>query len=290
MRSFLNIGPYPRGVPADLNKYVIELALRGRFGRPFRYFDAIGSTNTEALEWSREGAPHGALVVSDHQLRGRGRRGRGWFSEPGIALQLSLVLRPVLPLDVFGLIPTALGLACAEALEEATGLEILLKWPNDLTVGGRKLGGILVENRVVGHLVDVAVAGIGINVRPPAEGLPPALAAGATSIARELEVSGRDRDIDRSELLAGLLEAIETLYPLVETGRGAQTILQRASARSDVIGREVTVRRSDGSTVEGVATRLLPSGALELDAAGSHISLHAGDIEHLRRVRSELET
>ncbi|MDP9227228.1 MAG: biotin--[acetyl-CoA-carboxylase] ligase [Actinomycetota bacterium] len=274
-------------MPADLNKYVIELALRGRFGRPFRYFDAIGSTNTEALEWSREGAPHGALVVADHQLQGRGRRGRGWFSEPGAALQFSVVLRPVLPLDVFGLLSTALGLACAEAIEEMTALPILLKWPNDLTVRGRKLAGILVESRLVGHLVDVAVAGIGINVSPPAGGLPPALAARATSLGAELEASSGDPHLDRAELLAGLLEQIERLYPLVETGKGAQGILRRASERSEVIGREVVVRLVDGATVEGVATRLLPSGALELDSGGSHISLHAGDIEYLRSARTE---
>jgi BirA family biotin operon repressor/biotin-[acetyl-CoA-carboxylase] ligase len=268
-------------VPADLNKYVIELALRGRFGRPFRYFDEIGSTNSEALEWSREGAPHGALVVTDHQTEGRGRRGRGWFSEPGIALQLSLILRPVLPLDVFGLVSTALGVACAEAIEELTPLKLSLKWPNDVTVGGRKLAGILVETRVAGHEVDVAVAGLGINVSAPAE-WPSALAGSTTTIATELELIGADVHLDRSQLLAGVLEKIENVYPLVETGRGAVEILRRATERSQILGQEVVVHRAGGESVRGMATRLLPSGALEVASEGAHLSLQAGEIEHLR--------
>jgi BirA family transcriptional regulator, biotin operon repressor / biotin---[acetyl-CoA-carboxylase] ligase len=266
-------------VPVDLNKYVIELALRGRFGRPFKYFDEVGSTNTEALEWSREGAPHGALVVTDHQDQGRGRRGRTWYSEPGTALQFSLILRPVIPLDVFGLLSTVLGLACTEAIEALTGLRVALKWPNDVTVQSRKLAGILVESRVAGHQVDVAVAGIGINVSPLRT---PPPGVGATSIGSELTRAGRDPRVDRSQLLAGVLESIESLYGLVETGRGAVELLRRATERSEILGEEVLVRRVDGTSVHGVATRLLPSGALEIASGGSHLAVQVGEIEHLR--------
>jgi BirA family biotin operon repressor/biotin-[acetyl-CoA-carboxylase] ligase len=271
-------------VPVDLNKYVIELGLRGRFGRPFRYFDEVGSTNTEALEWSSEGAPHGALVVTDHQTGGRGRRGRDWFSEPGTALQLSLVLRPVLPLDVFGLVSAAIGLACAEAIEELTSLPAVLKWPNDVTVEHRKLAGILVESRVAGHRIDVAVAGVGINVSP-SERWPPTLAETATSIGAELSRKGLDPHLDRSLLLATVLEKIETTYPLVETGVGAAELVRRAAERSEILGTEVVVRLPDGTAVQGLATRLLPSGALEVHSDGRPLSFLVGEIEHLRPAR-----
>jgi BirA family biotin operon repressor/biotin-[acetyl-CoA-carboxylase] ligase len=274
-----NIGPYPRGVPVDLNKYVIELALRGRFGRPFEYFDEIGSTNTEALEWSRQGAPHGAMVVTDHQAEGRGRRGRAWFSEPGTALQFSLILRPIIPLDVFGLVSTALGLACAEAIEALTDLHPALKWPNDVTIERRKLAGILVESRVAGHEVDVAVAGIGINVSA-LTALPPDIPA--TSIGAELARAGRESSVDRSQLLAEVLQRIESLYGLVENGKGAAKLLGRASERSEVLGEEVIVHRVDGTSVRGTATRLLPSGALEVASGNMHVPVQVGEIEHLR--------
>jgi BirA family transcriptional regulator, biotin operon repressor / biotin---[acetyl-CoA-carboxylase] ligase len=256
------------------------LALSGRLGRPFRYFDEIGSTNSEALEWSREGAPHGALVVADHQIQGRGRESRAWFSEPGTALQLSLILRPLLPLDVFGLVSTALSLACADTIEDMTGLTAAIKWPNDVTVERRKVAGILVETRVAGHQVDVAVAGLGINVcRPRAR--PPELAA-ASSIEEELAARGRQATIDRSELLAQLLEHIESVYALVESGRGAAQIIERASARSEILGREVVVQRQDGHSLQGTAVRLLPSGALEVLTEGNYVSVQVGEIRHLR--------
>jgi BirA family biotin operon repressor/biotin-[acetyl-CoA-carboxylase] ligase len=219
------------------------------------------------------------MVVTDHQTEGRGRLGRSWFSQPGTALQLSLILRPVLPLDVFGLVSTALGLACAEAIEELTQVPAQLKWPNDVTVEGAKLAGILVETRVAGHQVDVAVAGIGINVSPSEE-WPSGVAA--TTIGSELLRQGRDPGVDRAELLAALLEKIESVYGSVETGRGAAEVLRRATGRSAILGDEVVVSRPDGTTVTGVATRLLPSGALEVLAGGSYLSLQVGEIEHLR--------
>jgi BirA family biotin operon repressor/biotin-[acetyl-CoA-carboxylase] ligase len=198
-------------------------------------------------------------------------------------LQLSLVLRPVLPLDVFGLVSAAIGLACAEAIEELTSLPALMKWPNDVTVERRKLTGILVESRVAGHQVDVAVAGVGINVSP-AEWLPPALARSATSIGAELARKGLDPHVDRSQLLATVLEKIESIYPLVETGVGAAELIRRAADRSEVLGKEVVVRLPDETAVRGLATRLLPSGALEVRTDGRYLSFHVGEIEHLRPV------
>jgi BirA family biotin operon repressor/biotin-[acetyl-CoA-carboxylase] ligase len=219
-------------------------------------------------------------VVADHQNQGRGRESREWFSEPGTALQLSLILRPLLPLDVFGLASTALSLACADTIEQMTGLPATIKWPNDVTVDRRKVAGILVETRVAGHQVDVAVAGIGINVSVP-RAKPPELAE-ATSIEEELAARGREAKLDRSELLAELLEHIESVYGLVETGRGAAQIIERASARSEILGREVAVQRQHGHSLQGTAVRLLPSGALEVLADGNHVTVQVGEIQHLR--------
>ena len=196
-------------------------------------------------------------------------------------MQFSLVLRPVLPLDVFGLVSSAIGLAVAEAIEDLTSLAVRLKWPNDVTVERRKLAGILVESRVKGHGVDVAVAGMGINVSP-SEWWPPALATSATSIGTELARKGLDPHLDRSLLLATVLMKLESIYPLVETGLGAAELVSRASERSEVLGEEVSIRLSEGNTVRGRATRLLPSGALEMETGGRHVAFHVGEIEHLR--------
>jgi BirA family transcriptional regulator, biotin operon repressor / biotin---[acetyl-CoA-carboxylase] ligase len=265
----------------ELTEDLVTRGLRGAFGSPVKVFEEVGSTNSEALAWAESGAPEGALVVTDHQTAGRGRRGRSWWSEPGTALQMSLIVRPRRPVDVMGLLTTAVGLACAEGVEIASGVRPSLKWPNDVTVGGRKLAGILVESRVTGATLDFAVIGIGLNVRPSAQA-PPDVAARATTVHEETGLAGTGKQPGRVELLGWVLDAFERLYPHLGTGQGAASIVERASARSDVLGRGVTVQAADGRTFEGVARRLLPSGALELETGGEFRALHAGEIVQLR--------
>ncbi|MGH2694066.1 MAG: biotin--[acetyl-CoA-carboxylase] ligase [Actinomycetota bacterium] len=251
----------------------VTAALMGRFGDPLRYFDAVGSTNTIALEWAADGAPEGAVVVADHQTAGRGRWGRAWMSEPGGALQFSLVLRPRLGLDRLGVLGLALGVASAEGIERATSLHTKLKWPNDVLVHGRKLVGILVETRVTGARLDAAIAGIGINVNwTPDEN--------ATSVAAEMERLDLGEVPARAHLLAHVLAAIEDVYPLVE--ERASEIVARAEERSEFLGGEIVVRFSDGTTERGVATRLLPDGALEVESDGVARAIEVAEVQQVR--------
>ncbi|MFN2594513.1 MAG: biotin--[acetyl-CoA-carboxylase] ligase [Actinomycetota bacterium] len=267
----------------DLSPDSISRFIRGRFGTPVRYFEEIGSTNDEAMRWATmEQAPEGAVVVTDHQVAGRGRWGRTWFSEPGTAIQFSLILRPRLPVDVLGLLTTALGLACAEGVEIAAGVRCWLKWPNDVVIADRKLAGILVESRVTGHLMDVAVAGMGINVRRPVSEVPPELSARATDVDQEIAAAKSDKHPERAEILGWVLDAFERLYVRLGSGEGAADLIDRATARSQVIGRDVTVRVADGSTFEGKAERLLPSGALEVQVNGEHRAVHVGEVAQVR--------
>lgn len=267
----------------DLTEELVERGLRGAFGRPLRLFDEIGSTNIEATRWAMEGAPEGALVVADHQTAGRGRWGRGWVSEPGTALQMSLLLRPRAPLNVMGLLTTAVGVACAEAVRIAAGIEPRLKWPNDVTVRGRKLAGILVESHVTGPTLDFAVVGIGLNVRPMQGQGPGALGPGATSVYDETRAAEAGKEPARVELLGWILDAFERIYPQLGTGAGAAHILERATKLSDVLGKSIVMTLPDGGSIEGVARRLLPSGALEVEVDGEFIAVSAGEITRLRR-------
>ncbi|MFP5351825.1 MAG: biotin--[acetyl-CoA-carboxylase] ligase, partial [Actinomycetota bacterium] len=109
--------------PGDLSQATVEESLGGAFGSPLRFCEEIGSTNTEALAWAKQGAPEGALVVTNHQTQGRGRWGRSWSSAPGKLLQFSLVLRPAMEPGHLGLVTTALGVACAQAIEALCGLD-----------------------------------------------------------------------------------------------------------------------------------------------------------------------
>ena len=258
---------------------ILEAAIRGRFGRPLKAFEATGSTNADALEWAIQGAPEGALVVADHQTSGRGRWGRSWFSVPGAGLLMSVVLRPRVGTDRLGLITTALGVACTDALRESTGLRPRIKWPNDVTIDGRKLAGILVETRVDAGRVDVAVAGIGINFYPfdpPAD-----IASRATSVSEAMDRAGLGPPPARAQVLATLLRHFEALYEEI-TVEGAPAVVEQAAARSDILGRPVRVTLADGRVLEGRASRLLQSGALEVDTGAELVAVDSGEVELVR--------
>jgi BirA family biotin operon repressor/biotin-[acetyl-CoA-carboxylase] ligase len=253
----------------------IEQALSGHFGRPLRFFEEVDSTNTEALRWAGEGAPEGAVVATDHQRKGRGRWGRSWSSDPGKLLQFSVVLRPSFPLERAGLITTALGVACAEGIEEASGLTTTIKWPNDVRVEGRKLCGILVETHVVGRRLEAAVAGVGVNVGWSEDEIPAELAETATSI----HAAGGDAP-SRAILLASILRALERRTPALHNGAG--DLIAAASRRSDVLGHEVRVRLSTGAETVGLARRLTETGELDLAVPGGARVIGVGEVEQLR--------
>jgi BirA family biotin operon repressor/biotin-[acetyl-CoA-carboxylase] ligase len=175
------------------------------------FFDSIGSTNDVALARAEEGL----VVVADEQTAGRGRRGHTWFSPPGSGLYVSVVVAPASsPIDpsrATTLLTLAAGVALAEGIEEGCGLQVDLKWPNDLQVSRRKLGGILAESSGVGSR-DSVVVGYGLNVLSTA--FPRELGDRATSLETEL-----GRAVDRHHLLAETLAALSRRYEDLLAGR-----------------------------------------------------------------------
>lgn len=260
----------------DLTQASIEGSLRGGFGSPLRFFEEIGSTNTEALAWAKQGAPEGALVVTNHQTQGRGRWGRSWSSAPGKLLQFSLVLRPAMEPGHLGLVTTALGVACAQAIGTLCDLEPTIKWPNDVRIDGRKVAGILVETELSGSSVEVVVAGMGINVGWTTDEIPDELRDSTTS----LRLASGGAPPDRVELLAAVLGAFEGLYRGLPATAG--DLVVKAAARSDVLGRDVTVALATDETVSGRALGLSPLGELELETEGGIRVLSVGEIARLR--------
>ena len=155
------------------------------------------------------------MVVADEQTAGRGRRGHIWFSPPGSGLYVSVVLAPAASIDApraTTLLTLAAGVAIAEGIERATGLRVDLKWPNDLQVARRKIGGILAESSGTGGATATVVVGYGLNVL--ASAFPPELGGRATSLESEL-----GRAIDRHHLLAETLAALSQRYEDLLAGR-----------------------------------------------------------------------
>jgi BirA family biotin operon repressor/biotin-[acetyl-CoA-carboxylase] ligase len=134
------------------------------FGEPLRYLETTESTNDEANRWAQSGAPHGAVVRADEQTRGRGRQGRNWSSPAGLGLYLSLVLRPEIELSCVPQLTMLAALGASRAVESETGLPSNVKWPNDIVLRGKKIGGVLSEARAANNssCVEFAVIGIGL--------------------------------------------------------------------------------------------------------------------------------
>src|SRR5580658_3871436 len=168
----------------------------GRFGE-IRRFSELDSTNRYLLDEARAGGPDGLVAVTDHQTAGRGRLGRRWEAPAGANLLVSVLLRPAIPIEELHLCTVAMALAARSACGRGAGVECVLKWPNDVMVGEKKLAGILAETIPEGPESGgsrAVVVGLGVNVRwPPPDGeavggpVPEDLGA-ATSLWRE---SGR---------------------------------------------------------------------------------------------------
>jgi BirA family biotin operon repressor/biotin-[acetyl-CoA-carboxylase] ligase len=220
-------------------------------GRPRVHHRSTDSTNERARELAAGGAPHGTLVTADHQTAGRGRQGRAWIAAPGSALLMSVVLRRG---------NEALPLAAAVAVCEALPMRALVKWPNDIWIGGRKVAGILVEGR---PLEGWAVLGVGVNVS--ASGLPPELQDVATSLRREGLNSSNE------EVLGRLLASLDRWL-----ARPAPEVLAAWRTRDALRGE--TVRWTGGS---GQAAGVDDSGALLVDTASGRVALDAGEV-HLQ--------
>ncbi len=238
-----------------------------------RYFEEIGSTNTEALEQAKAGAAEGLVVVAEHQTAGRGRLGRTWSAEPGSALLVSVLLRPPLPVDEVTVVLMAAGLAACDGVEAAAGFRPKLKWPNDLVAGDGKLAGLLTES--TGDPEPAVVLGLGLNVTAGA--YPGDLEQPATSCE---EAAGHP--VDRADLLVALLRALESRYPAVLAPGGRAATLEAYRADSATLGRRVRVELTGGEALEGEATAVADDGRLVVvDRAGEHF-VSVGDVKHLR--------
>ena len=132
-------------------------------GRNLEIYDIIDSTNNRARELALADAPEGTLIVAETQLKGRGRLGRSWISPKGKGIWMSLVLRPDIPPDKAPGITTLVAVAIRRVLNQLTGLDIGIKWPNDIIVNGRKVCGILTEMHGDMDKIYYIVVGIGIN-------------------------------------------------------------------------------------------------------------------------------
>jgi BirA family transcriptional regulator, biotin operon repressor / biotin---[acetyl-CoA-carboxylase] ligase len=277
--------PVPRAIPTSFTTGPGPLGTR--FG-PVRRFTRIDSTNRDLLDEARQGAPEGVVAVADYQSAGRGRLGRRWEAPPGANLLASVLLRPAFDVTELHLCTAAMALAAARACGRGAGVSPELKWPNDLMVGGRKLGGILAEAVPTesGRAGPAVVVGLGLNIGWPApdadatgdvdRALDDELLVAATSIWRE--TGSRPEPI---ALLGLVLEELETTLVELDDHDGRRRLAQEYRLRCGTIGRQVRVSLS-GEVLVGVATDITGAGHLVVDVGTGTRTVAAGDVVHLR--------
>lgn len=257
----------------DLARAAEAIAARGgRLGAPLVIVSETGSTNDDAKQGARDGAPHGAVWLAESQTGGRGRQGRAWLSPRGENLLFSVLLRlkcaPARVPPVSLVCGLAVRDAVARALGAAADSEVSVKWPNDVLVRNardgveRKIAGVLVESALAGNKVEYVVVGIGINVHTRA--LPDEVAAIATSIGLERDARagkmGVVADLERADILADVLAGLDRdVEHVAHKGLG---LVHARLTRHDALAGRLVEGADAGSELRGIASGIDLDGRL----------------------------
>src|ERR1051326_252991 len=237
------------------------------------HFYSVDSTNAFASRLLAHGrkVPEGAVIIAESQTAGRGRLGRSWHSEREAGLYFSIILFPKVPPSLAPLFTLATAVAMHNAVERYTGLDIDIKWPNDLLVGSKKFCGILSEIQAEVDLLQNMIIGVGVNVNQ--EALPPDISGRATSLRI---ASGRIQS--RIEILLEFFEGFETIYLDFER-KGPRSIIDQWTRHSSFgNGRRIEIH--DGvRKIAGVTRGLNALGALRIEQRSGRLEeVYSGDV------------
>ncbi len=260
--------------PAQIHAALISAYLKSReFSYPIYAYPTIDSTSSECERLLIAGTPPPFCVISAEQTRGRGRMGRDWHSENVGNLYLSFGFQPNLPLARMQTFTLWLGIHIAAFIRDFTGLDMKIKWPNDLMLEGRKVAGMLTEARIDNDHMRDLIFGLGINFNAPAASFPPELREKAISLAMVL-----GRNLPLHAFSAQLIQSVFNAYEKFHQGVDDQQLLEKWKPFDLLRNRQVVVT-TGRSTVEGTVKGIDSQGSLVLiEADGSPHRLRAGDV------------
>jgi len=254
-------------------------------GQSLFVFEELPSTNTFALELARNSTPQGTIVLADRQTAGRGRLQRSWFSPPEANIYGSVIFSLKTKFQSIGWIPLMAGTAIAQAIENHTTIDITLKWPNDILIAERKVGGILCESFNRDSTETRVVIGFGINVNLPESSFPKELQPIATSLQIHAQ-----QTVDRHHLITSIITTLEQGWADL-ISRGPQSCQVAYRARCSTIGSHIQVHLPDGRQLDGLAKAIDEQGRLQMllsssdpkEQSAKMVNIHAGDIHHIRK-------
>ena len=246
-------------------------------GKQAYYFDSIDSTQNQALTMTYDKENNGAVIIAEEQTSGKGRTGRKWESPKG-GIWLSVILHPEFDISVATLFPLASALALSKAIQKTAKIKPELKWPNDVTVKGKKLAGILVDASLESNKIENLVLGVGINFDVDTKQIEKLLKEisnfyGATSITKY------NKTIKPLELVHAFLLELENIYFMLNSGK-TRKIINEWTKNSSTIGKEVEIITKKG-TIKGKATRIDDDGSLVVTHGNKNQKIIAGDIIHV---------
>jgi BirA family biotin operon repressor/biotin-[acetyl-CoA-carboxylase] ligase len=253
----------------------IQSKLKGSIGEKLLFYKTINSTNLVAMEIA-EKTPEGTVVIADSQENGRGRLGRTWISPPHANIYMSIILKPEIGTQDITLLTIMASVACAKALGRATGLKVTIKWPNDLIVSDKKIGGILTELTIQQKKIVSAVVGIGINVNMEIDDFPEDLKETATSVQTET-----GKTFYREGIVSQVLNELDIWYTFLKK-MDRKKLLSEWQINTSTLGKKVKVIIGK-ETLEGFAESIENDGRLVLRLqSGETRRISSGDLILLR--------
>jgi BirA family biotin operon repressor/biotin-[acetyl-CoA-carboxylase] ligase len=239
------------------------------FGEKVFSFETLDSTNNCVKALANAGLEEGLIVFSEHQSAGRGRLGRTWESEEGKNVLFSLLLRPPETVAFINLLTFYVAASISDAVSSVTGVNVECKWPNDLTLEGKKFCGILLEASSQQTSTEFVIAGIGINVNQTR--FSKDLQGKVTSLRQHC-----GKEINRVVLLQECIRRLEKHYLKLQAD-GFSDILEAWKSRCTMFDKTI---RADhhGMFISGIVQRLDADGALVVLSHKTEIRLLAGDV------------
>ncbi len=264
-----------------LNAGVIQAGLRTQaLGRRVHILTETPSTNTLGLTLAASGEPHGTVILAEHQTAGKGRLGRSWASPPNKNIYCSVILRAPRLQPHMTWVPLVTGLAISEAIQTEQLIKPSLKWPNDLLIGNKKLGGILCEGTSRGNTPSVVIIGFGVNVNTTLDDFPENLQPTSTSLLQE---SGQP--CNRNTLLTCMFNQLERWYDLLALNN-IDAVHSAYAAECSTLGLDVRCTLTGTREIHGRATAIGIDGSLHVtpfqQGAKKTIEVRSADVTHVR--------
>jgi len=250
-----------------------------QLGQQAYYFDVVDSTQNQALKMADESKNHGTVIIAEKQTRGKGRSGRKWISPKG-GIWISIILQPKFDISIITLFPIAASLALSYAIEKTYKIIPELKWPNDVTIKGKKLAGMLVDASIESNRIESVVLGVGINFNINVKEIEKILknTPNYYGIASLNEQKNKSTQI---ELVQSFLLELEKIYELLNT-KQIKKIISEWTKRSSTIGKNVEINTINGK-IKGEAIKIYNDGSLLIKTEQGTNRIISGDIIHLSK-------